>query len=131
MKFEDYLPFAEYDTKLKFVICKELPKNPRVTTCCKKHICFECWKLKFRAVWKPDWKFLDQHYCLLGCSAIFHTDGRNFEVFLKTVSIKCKLSSRWRDVLLKNQPTELTLDFVMDLMVICPDENCKVSLLKI
>ena len=109
MNFEDNYPEADYDIfdwedkiiakaqklgEIKCDSCQKLPHQPRMTTCCKKYVCFECWDKERNPVWRnpENYNLFDHFSCVFGCGAGWITKGQNLHVFLTNISIKSKIS---------------------------------------
>ena len=94
--------------------CKELSTDQRVTGCCKKYVCFECWKRKVKGIDYDDeyydiWDFI--YVCRL-CRFYFDDS-----IYLR--------GSYCINLFVPRAPTicKKKIDAVM---VKCPDKDCKV-----
>ena len=118
---------------LNCAFCKKLPTDPRVTSCCKKHVCFACWKDNCRYVdpnnsGKPFTKSSQvKQYVRYNHAQYMEYICRVCYDKVPVVALHAPKSFETPDTLLATV-SKIYQQKLDDLMVICPGENCKVRL---
>ena len=105
--------------ELRCPFCKELPTDPKVTRCCSKYVCFQCWILETR---KLENNYDTTHEMYWRCLLCHFNDEDTIIKRLQHIEDKRQIFRIFLD-----DPSSILKKKLDDVLVKCPDKDCKVK----